>query len=486
MQYLLISICLLPFLTAIISFFTKLSNSKVEKIAQISSIVSLLSIAVAIYQFTIIGNFHYGFLYFDILSVWCVMTVGVVYFLAAMLSPAFLDKEHKFANEQYTRRYFALLQIFVAVMFTILFLENFGLMWVAIEATTLISTLLVAFNYGRADLEAAWKYVMVCTVGICLALLGTIILYYAQINSIGTENALSYLWLKNHASNLDYKMVKLAFMFIFVGYATKLGLAPMHTWLPDAYSQSPAPISGLLSGGLSTCVLYVLIRNIALVRSVIGPVFVDNVLMTFGILSILVAVPFLVIQRDLKRLLAYSSVENMGMIIIGLAVNTPLAFLGTMLHILNHAVVKFSLFFITNKIIYQYKTKNIMRMHGLLTGVPATSRLFLLFIFAVLGLPPFGIFFSKFYIILSMFYKNYNWTAGFLLILLIGVFIGIFYHTIRMLSGKESKNIRPEYFCPTEKFVLGGVVLFLIISGISMPYFIKNFLGGMLNIAGVK
>ena len=189
------------------------------------------------------------------------------------------------------------------------------------------------------------------------SLFGTILLYYAQVSAgPGAGEALSWLALRDISSRLDPGMLKLAFACIIVGYGTKVGLAPMHTWLPDAHSQAPSPVSGLLSGALLSCALYVVMRNLVIVKGAVGAEFIQPMLMGLGLFSVMVAVPFLLVQHDIKRLLAYSSVEHMGMITLALGIGTPLAVYGALFHIFNHAVAKSALFYLAGHLSQEYRT----------------------------------------------------------------------------------------------------------------------------------
>ena len=306
------------------------------------------------------GPFAAGWVYLDALSALLLLVVGLLSLTATLFSLSYMDRE---AAEGHVRPgtlrwYYALLQAFTFTMVAVLVVENLGLMWVGVEATTLATTLLVAFYFNRSALEAAWKYVMVCNVGILFALLGTILLYYAQTSAGGGGAALSRTALLAAGGQLDPFLVKLAFVFILIGYGTKAGLAPMHTWLPDAHSQAPSPVSGLLSGALLSCALYVLIRNFGVVQPVLGGGFMQAALLLFGLLSVAVAVPFMLVQHDVKRLLAYSSVEHIGIVTFGLGLGTPLAIYGAVFHILNHAVAKSALFYLCGIISQQYGTKH--------------------------------------------------------------------------------------------------------------------------------
>lgn len=395
-------------------------------------------------RFTPDQPFNSEYVYLDALSIWVLLIVTSLYVAAAWVSRSYLVRVHSRGYLSRTPvlmgRYYALFQMFIWTMLLVLVVKNLGLMWVAIEATTLVSAFLVSFKFNRGALEATWKYVMVCTVGICLALLGTLILYYAQISALGAEKALSWLWLTEHAELLNPALTKLAFLFIFIGYGTKIGMAPMHTWLPDAYSEAPSLTSGLLSGALCTCAIYVLLRNIIVVMPTVGIDFISSLCLTFAVLTIAVAVPFVVVQRDVKRMLAYSSMENIGLMIAGIGVFSQISIGATLMHLFNHALIKFTLFYIAGTIVQEYQTKNMMRIHGMISEVPHTATFWLLGIIGILGMPPLGLFFSKFYILYSLFLSGHYILGVVIIVLLAGILIGILYHAMRMLGDKAKKR----------------------------------------------
>lgn len=440
MQTLLMMSLAVPLLSAVISFFQS-NAGRLRLLNTVSSTVLVGCVITAAYQIAAEGAFHSNWLYLDELSALLILVVGILSFTAMLFSFSYMEQEvaegHLAANR--LSQYYAMLNVFTFTMMGLLVLENMGLMWVAIEATTLASVLLVAFNRNRTALEAAWKYVMVCSVGICFALLGTILLYYTQINATGSATgALSWLELKEIGDRLDPAMVKLAFIFIVIGYGTKAGLAPMHTWLPDAHSQAPSPVSGLLSGALLSCAMYVIIRSLIIVQSSIALPFGHYLLVGFGLISIAVAIPFIIIQHDIKRLLAYSSVEHMGLVAVGLGVGTPLAVYGALLHIFNHAVTKSALFYLSGSIIQQYHTKHIMKIRGLLRAMPLAGTLFTLLVIAIVGMPPFSIFTSKLTIAWAYFQSG-GYALGFVLLLLLaGIFCGMMFYCIRMSLGEPS------------------------------------------------
>ncbi|MEI6102189.1 MAG: proton-conducting transporter membrane subunit, partial [Eubacteriales bacterium] len=356
------------------------------------------------------GVFRQGIFLVDELSAIFIIIAGVLTLTSTLFSFFYMKQELKMGHisEKMIYRYYVLLQFFVLTMIFTLVVENMGMLWVAVEATTLISALLVAYYSNRSSIEAAWKYVMVCSVGIAMALLGTMLLYYAQVQAGSLDvQPLSWVEMRLDGARFDPGLVRLAVVFIIIGYGTKAGLAPMHTWLPDAHSQAPTPVSGLLSGALLSCAMYAIARNMAIINMLpeVGD-FAAKLLTGFGLFSIAIAVPFLLVQHDIKRLLAYSSVEHMGIVALGIGCGTPLGLYGALLHLLNHAVGKSGLFYLSGILIQQYRTKQILRIRGILIATPVLGGLFFALVMAVSGMPPFGLFLSKFVIFQAMFAKG--------------------------------------------------------------------------------
>ena len=391
-----------------------------------------------------------SYFFVDAFSLWMLFIIGLLYMAFAWTSKAYLERDTNIRYGYLRRfthlegRFYALSHLFVWTMMLVVTVDSLGLMWVTIEATTLVSALLVAFKFTRTSLEAAWKYVMVCTVGICLALLGTIIVYYGQLQVMGDTAPLNWDFLRQHAFMLDPDLAKLAFCFLFVGYGTKIGLAPMHAWLPDAHSEAPALTSGLLSGALCICAMYVLLRATAILLPAVGMDFISNMYIYFGLFTIALAVPFVVVQRDVKRMLAYSSMENFGLLAAGFGLFMPLAAEASLLHMFNHALVKYMLFYTAGTIMETYATKNMMRIHGMMQQAPRTAMFWLLGIVGILGMPPMGVFFSKFFIIAAFFADNHPYLGILALVFLAGMLFGILYHAMRMLGGKPSRKSAGE------------------------------------------
>ena len=422
---------------------------------------------------------HDGYFYIDALSVWMLLIISTLYLAFAWTSKAYLERDTNIRYGYLRRfthlegRFYALSHIFVWTMMLVVLVDSLGLMWVTIEATTLVSALLVAFKFTRTSLEAAWKYVMVCTVGICLALLGTILVYYAQLGALGGDMPLDWAYLAEHGSELNPRLAKMAFCFLFVGYGTKIGLAPMHAWLPDTYSEAPSLTSGMLSGALCTCVIYVLLRATIILMPAVGVDFIGTMSIFFGLLTIGIAIPFVVVQRDVKRMLAYSSMENYGLMVAGFGLFIPMAVEASLLHMMNHAFVKYILFYMAGTIVETYSTKNLMRIHGMIHQAPRTAMFWLLGIVGILGMPPMGVFFSEFYILAGFFKANHPYLGILALVLLAGMLIGILYHAMRMLGGRPKRKAAGELMGRVD--ALAMLVLLLgsgIVSGFihELPY----------------
>lgn len=418
------------------------------------------------------GSFQQGPFLVDPLSSVFLLIVGFLGLTAAMYSLPYMEHELQSSRvtERMVPRYYALFQFFVLTMVLTLVVENLGLLWVAVEATTLVSALLVAYYLNRSSLEAAWKYVMVCSVGIAMALLGIILLYYAQVQAGFMDvQPLSWLELRRYAVRFNPALVKLSVVFILIGYGTKAGLAPMHTWLPDAHSQAPTPVSGLLSGALLSCAMYAIARNMAVINLLpeVGAT-AGKLLTGFGLLSIGVAVPFLLLQHDIKRLLAYSSVENMGLVALGIGAGSPLGLYGALLHLINHAVGKSALFYVAGAMIQQYHTKQILRIRGIIGPAPVLGSLLIGLVLAVAGMPPFSLFLSKLVIIQSLFAGN--WMIGLLaLILLAGVFAGLLYYSVGMAFGPPAPGMEKRDLAPGMLPAVAVSALILALSGIYLP-----------------
>jgi len=422
------------------------------------------------------------FLVIDELSAVLVFIIGVVGTICCLYTVTYLRADLKNGElaENRTGSFFALLQLFVATMYLAVLADNIGVMWVAIEGTTIVSALLVGFYRNRASLEAAWKYIIICTVGIAFAMLGIILTFHAARAALGAgEISLSWRFLYPLASSLDPALMKLAFVFVLVGYGTKAGLFPLHTWLPDAHSQAPSPVSALLSGVLLNCAVYAIIR-FHLLASASGD-FSGRLLVAFGIISMAGALPFILVQKDIKRLLAYSSVEHMGIIVLGVGLGGHLGYAGALLHMVNHALGKAVLFLSAGTLAQGYHSKLIPRMKGIGQLLPITSTIFMASLLAIGGAPPFGLFFSEINVASRGFEAGHAGLGFVFLMVVAVVFAGMIYFAGKMyFSDLPSRFPKGERFSAAHALMLLPVCL-LVAQGVYMPGQVQHLLGKVVS-----
>ncbi len=379
-----------------------------------------------------------GFLRADALSAWMAALVGLVGALAAIDAP-------RYVTDATARRFYPLFHLFVFTMLLAVTTDDVGLMWVAIEGTTLASVFLVNFERTRASLEASYKYLLICSVGIAIAFLGTVLVYFADVNQFGqSEHALRWTTLLRLAPGLPPRVIELAFVFLVVGYGTKAGLVPMHTWLPDAHSEAPAPVSALMSGVLLSVGIYAILRFKPVVDLAAGPHFTRRILLALGLLSMAVAALFLWTSLNFKRMLAYSSVEHIGIVCVGLGFGGAWGVTGAVLHVANHALAKSVLFLLAGRIRAAYDSAEIASVRGLLGALPRTGGGFLAAMLALVGLPPFGLFTSEVLIFGAGFREGPAAAAAVGLALLVLAFAGLLRATNAMLYGAPARTPERE------------------------------------------
>lgn len=374
----------------------------------------------------------------DALSTFMVVVIGLVTLIASAYGVSYVraELEHGHTTRAGARLYGTLVQVFVAAMLAAVLTDNLGVMWVAVEATTIATAFLVGHGRTRGSLEASWKYVVIGSVGVALALLGTVLVYFASRHAGGdVDAALDWTRLTASASALDPGVLRLAVGLIVLGYGTKVGLAPMHTWLPDAHSQAPAPVSALMSGVLLSVAFYAVLRYKAIADTALGAGYVRGLLIAGGLLSLAVAASLLLAQRDYKRLLAYSSIEHMGLVAIGAAIGTPIAVAAALLHVLGHGLGKAVLFCSSGEILLAEGTTEIAGVRGLLARQPLVGGSFAAGLIALLGLPPFSPFASELAIVRAGVAEDLGWAIATALGLVLVVFVAIVGHGQRMLLG---------------------------------------------------
>ena len=371
-----------------------------------------------------------GLLRVDAFSAWFLFAVGAVA-LIAIWGGAPTRAQRTFVGGQ--GAFWALMCAFLGAMTLALVSDNLGLTWVAIEATTIATAFLVGYGRERQSLEAAWKYVVLGSVGVAIVFLGVVLIYAASV--AGGVPTLSWVALADPATVLSPRVLKMGAGLAALGFATKAGLAPMHSWLPDAHSQAPAPVSGLMSGVLLAVALYAILRVQVIADRVLGPGLFQGLLVAGGLLSLLVTALLVLTQRDFKRLLAYSSIEHMGLLALAAAAGGPLALAALLLHVLGHGLVKASMFVLAGRILHAEATHSIADVRSLLRRRPDLGVPFLAGGAALLGFPPFVTFFTEVAILLALWQRGLGWVAAAALVLLLSVFAGIARQVLAMTVG---------------------------------------------------
>lgn len=382
-----------------------------------------------------------GIIFIDALSAELLAVIALVSLLTLAYSIPYMGRELAHGKITHAKLgwYYFWLDLLLTAMYATVVFNSLGITWVLIEATTLASVPLVGYYGTPQSLEAAWKYLMIASVGISFALLGILLTYIASSGVLGAQSfSLDFTFLRQHAAQLNPDLLKLAFLFILVGYGTKTGLAPMHTWLPDAHSQAPAPISALMSGALLNCALYGFLRfNVVTSQTILGTGFSSHLLQGFGLFTVGIVIPFLFHQNDFKRLLAYSSVEHMGIITLALGIGGELGYTAVALHLFTHALTKSSLFCIAGEVTERYGTREIRKIRGVLQATPLLGVLLFLGALAIMGVPPSTIFTSEL-VILSAAFANHQYLAAYgLPILLTLVFVSLLPHIAQMAFGRR-------------------------------------------------
>jgi hydrogenase-4 component F len=496
----MIAILIIPIVTAIICY--------VLRNARLIGYVSLVgTAALALYAYPMIAASIAapvaamgGAFSMDALSGYIMGLVIFLSFASAIYSISYLEHEHEtgLTDLRGVRRYYGLLHLFIFTMLLVTMANNLAIMWIGIEATTIVSALLIGLGFHKRPLavEAAWKYIILCTVGITFALLGTFITYYASTAVMGTEGALNWTVLKGVAPRLNPETMKLAFIFVLVGYGTKAGLAPVHNWLPDAHSQAPSPISALLSGILLNTAFYGIMRFVSIVEPSTGEVFTGNLLIIFGLISLGISAVFILVQENYKRLLAYSSIEHMGIISLGIGIGGPIGIYGALLHILNHALAKPLMFFASGKIQSRFGSTNIANVNGVLTSMPLLGTLTIIGALSLSGTPPFNIFVSEFTVLKAVADKGLWPVVVLFLLFVVIVFYGVLSGFGRMLFGKPEEAIdvpAGRHHVTTlnaGNALSSGIMIFMatavIVLGLNVPGFIDSTIRTCVQVLGVK
>lgn len=415
-----------------------------------------------------------GFLRADALSALVIGLTVFVSVVCGVYSVGYFrrDEAEGRVTQAQLRRYYVLTPLFVAVMLLVPLADNLGVMWVAIESTTLASVLLVTFYNQKTSFEAGWKYIMIGSIGISLALFGTIFTYYASVNVLGpeTQHGMNWSALVAVADKFDPQAMRLGFILVLLGYGTKAGLAPMHTWKPDAYSEAPVPTATLLGAAFVNCAVYGIARFNVLAEKCLGHEFPGKLLVGFGVASILVASPFILTQRNFRRILAYSSIDHAGIMVAALGFGGKLGALGAALHMLFHGVTKPLMFFCAGNVQQHFATPYFWRVRGVIHTLPWTGSLFLLATLAVTGTPPFSIFQSEFTTLSAAVAADRGWAAFLFLAGVVTIFAGFLVHMAKMNLGTPRHDNPPAAAeCPWKISAMMLVALAVIGLGFWLP-----------------
>ena len=437
-----------------------------------------------------------GFFYADALSALVVLLSAFVSLVCSIYAVGYFRHEEgsgvlheaeelggRFAVDK-LREYYALMPFLVFAMTLVGLANNLGILWVAVEGTTLASVFLVMF-YGReTSLEAAWKYAIIGGVGLSMALFGTILTYYSAYGALGTDTLAGLNWsvLAGNAAQFDKPTMRLAFILILLGYGTKAGIAPMHTWKPDAYSEAPIPGAAMLATGVLNCALYALVRFYILSSKCLGPQFGSRLLILFGLLSMGVAVPFILVQKNFRRLLAYSSIDHSGIMVLALGFGGPLGILGMLLHMTFHSVTKPLLFFCAGNV-QQHLNTDLFRKAkgGLIHSMPLTGAAFLMVTLAVTGSPPFSFFQSEFTVLQAGFARDHFVLAIFFVSFLVLIFSGFLVHITSLVLG-EDPGLPAADMCGWTKYSVAGLAVVIVVMGFWIPAPLFRLIQGAVGI----
>jgi len=424
-----------------------------------------------------------GWLGIDSVGMLFLSITSLLFFVVSIYSLSYLEDESEEEKADIlgvpSKSLFVACQLFfLSAMTLVITSQHLVVMWIAIEATTLASAPLIFFHRNPRSLEATWKYLLICSVGIALALLGN---FFLGISASTNNKQISLVLndLLSNASQLDPEWLKAAFILIVVGYGTKMGLAPLHTWLPDAHSESPSPVSALLSGALLNCAFLGIFRIYQICNKAGMTTLTSDVLIAFGLFSLAVSAIFILGQNDYKRLLAYSSVEHMGLLALGIGFGASGVF-GSMLHTLNHSITKATLFLLAGVILLNYRSKKINEVRGILFNSKSLGILWLLGFLSISGSPPFGIFVSELTIIKAGFEQGRHIIAIITLVLLSFIFIGMATAFLNMTNGKtpteKPLKLKPAMIYPPVVLLICSLIL-----GFYIPLPLKEIIKNIAN-----
>lgn len=481
---------LLPLIVGLFAFIIK--NDQIRRTILVFTALSHTSFTIYSW-FNMPDSFFNEWLKLDNIGLLFLSITSMVFLMVAFYCVGYLSKEksNKITLEKnifFTNApeavFTGFILLFLSTMSLVTISNNLGLLWVAVEASTLVSAPLIYFHKHNRSLEAIWKYLMICSVGIALALLGNFLLAVSLPSELDEFLALNLNQIIENGHSLKPIYLKTAFIFFLVGYGTKMGLAPMHTWLPDAHSEAPSAVSALLSGALLNCSFLGILRIFQICNSAEMGNFCKELFIIFGLLSMAISAIFILRQVDYKRMLAYSSIEHMGILVLGIGIGKSAIF-GSVLHSVNHSFTKAMLFLLAGNILAVYKTKKVANVKGLLKTTPITGILWIAGFLSMTGFPPFGTFLSEFTILKGALEQKYFLVAIIYLFLLAMIFIGMAISVLGMSFGKSNieekspvqvfENLKSSktLFTIIPPAILGLIILII---GLYLPTILIEFL----------
>ncbi len=416
----------------------------VSALLVVLQVAGLVAGVIDVRQLSAFGDF----LSLDALGALIMVPIAGVGFVAAIYSINYMGRQYQRGkvDDRHIVRYYAGFNVFLLTMLVVPLANNTGLMWVAIEATTLVSVLLIMLYTTEGAIEAAWKYLIIATVGLSLALFGIVLFSYAlstaSPSAASSGSAMNWTGMAADAELLDPAIVKIAYVFVLVGLGTKAGIAPMHTWLPDAHGEAPSPVSALLSGVLLNCAIYGVLRFNIVASRALGPAFPSELLIGLGLLSMGIAAASVYFAKDMKRMLAYSSVEHMGIVSLAVGFGGFVGLFAALFHILNHATAKPLMFFASGTVSQRYETKTMSEIRGIIRTMPVTGALMLIGGLAIVGMPPFNIFVSEFLALTSGFAGGQFLATSIVILFLVVIFAGFIRNLVPMVFGNPTESGR--------------------------------------------
>lgn len=457
-------------------------NIKISGLVTILGSLSVLGIVLKIIMLLYHGgslSYFHEFFYIDSLSILQLLIIASINVIVSIYSRKYIENEidEKVISNRRGKFYYFLFNFFIFFMMFIALTNNIVAMWIGLEGTTLTTAFLIGFNVNKNSLESAWKYIIICSIGIGIGLIG-ILIFVNAYNNKDAEQILKWSYLVKNPNIQNTYAIKIAFTLIFVGIGTKAGLAPMHTWLPDAHSESPSPVSAMMSGVLLNLALYVILRFYLIIKHIPGLENIKWLFIVFGCASLIISSFSILRQTNYKRLLAFSSVENIGIIALGFGLGSKIAVFGALLHSLVHAFGKSMLFLTAGNILSAYKTKRIDKINALIKTMPINAVFLILGMLVITGAPPFPAFFSEYYIIVaSVETGNYIITAlySFCLLLVFAGFLKVF---IKIVFNNEPS----EKYVKIEEDKQNTLPLALcFVSIIIMSLFMNGYLSSVIN-----